>query len=86
MLLEIPDHIAKHISLDEKELVLEFAIFLYEQEILSMRAAADFARISWVEFEQILAERGIALQECAGLRAAGRRERGQRIRGRCAGQ
>lgn len=61
MLLEIPDHIAKHISLDEKELVLEFAIFLYEQEILSMRAAADFARISWVEFEQILAERGIAL-------------------------
>ena len=26
-----------------------------------MRAAADFAQISWVEFEQILAERNIAL-------------------------
>ena len=43
MLLEIPDHIARNIALNEKELLLEFAIFLYQQEILSMRAAADFA-------------------------------------------
>ena len=63
MLLEIPDHIAKHITQNKKGLILEFAIFLYEQEILSMRAAADFARISWVEFEQILAKRNIALAE-----------------------
>ena len=61
MLLEIPDHIARHIGLNENELALEFAIFLYQQEILSMRAAADFTQISWVEFEQILAERNIAL-------------------------
>lgn len=61
MLLEIPDHIAKHIALNERELTLEFAIFLYQQEVLSMRAAADFAQLSWVEFERILAERNIAL-------------------------
>lgn len=61
MLLEIPDHIARHIGLNENELALEFATFLYQQEVLSMRAAADFAQISWVEFEQILAERNIAL-------------------------
>jgi predicted HTH domain antitoxin len=61
MLLEIPDHIAQHIPLNEKELLLEFAIFLYQQEILSMRAAADFAQVSWVEFERILAGRNIFL-------------------------
>ena len=47
--------------MNENELALEFAIFLYQQEILSMRAAADFAQIPWVEFEQILADRNIAL-------------------------
>ena len=61
MLLEIPDHIARNIALNEKELLLEFAIFLYQQEILSMRAAADFAQVSWVEFEQILSGRNISL-------------------------
>ena len=61
MQLEIPDHIARHISLNEKELLLEFAIFLYQQQVLSMRAAADFAQLSWVEFERILAERNIPL-------------------------
>ena len=62
MVIEIPDHIASQLSMNEKELRTEFAIFLYQQEVLSMRAAADFAQISWVEFEQILAERGIELQ------------------------
>ena len=61
MVLQIPDHIAKQIASDEEGLLLEFAIFLYEQEVLSMRAAADFARHSWVEFEQILADRHISL-------------------------
>ena len=61
MLLEIPDHIAKHIALNERELTREFAIFLYQQKVLSMRAAADFAQLSWVEFERILAERNVAL-------------------------
>lgn len=62
MQLEIPDHIARHISLNEKELLLEFAIFLYLRQVISMRAAAGFAQLSWVEFEQILAERAIPLQ------------------------
>lgn len=56
------DHIASQLSMNEKELRTKFAIFLYQQEVLSMRAAADFAQISWVEFEQTLAEGGIELQ------------------------
>ena len=62
MVLRIPDRIFQQLSLDERQLVLEFAIFMYEREILSMRAAAEFAQISWLEMEEILAEKGISLQ------------------------
>ncbi len=61
MILQIPDQIAQQIPLNEQELLLEFSIFLYEQEILSMRAAATMAGIPWVEMEKILAERGIMM-------------------------
>ncbi len=61
MTLQIPDRIAQQIPLSESELLLEFAIFLYEQEVLSMRAAAELAKISWVKMEQILSERDIPM-------------------------
>lgn len=59
MILQIPDQIAQQIPMNEEELLLEFSIFLYEQEILSMRAAATMAGVSWVKMEKLLAERGI---------------------------
>lgn len=62
MTLEIPDRIARHLTLNEKELIIEFAVFLYQQEILSLRAAAEFAQIPWLKMEEILAEKGIPLK------------------------
>lgn len=62
MVLEIPKKISQQILLSKEELLLELAIILYQKEVLSMRAAAEMSKISWVKFENILAERNIYLK------------------------
>lgn len=62
MTLEIPAKISKQILLSEEELLLELAVVLYQKEATSMRTSAELAKISWVKFEQILAERKIYLK------------------------
>lgn len=46
MIVQIPDRIAAQVPFNEQQLQLEFAVFLYAQEILSMRAAAEMAGVS----------------------------------------
>jgi predicted HTH domain antitoxin len=62
MTLQIPDTISKKIKLTESELLLELGVQLYQRRLLSMRAAAELAGISWVKFEEILSQRNINLQ------------------------
>lgn len=62
MVIEIPNNISNQISLSKEEILLELAIILYQKEVLSMRAAAELARMSWVKFEEILSDRKIYLQ------------------------
>ncbi len=62
MTLQIPDTISKKIKLTEAELLLELSVQLYQRRLLSMRAAAELAGISWVKFEEILSQRNINLQ------------------------
>lgn len=56
--IEIPDHIINE-QLTQQDVLLELAIVLYDREMLSLRAAAKVAKIHWLVFEEVLAERKI---------------------------
>lgn len=62
MVLEIPKKISSQMLMSKEELLLELAIVLYQKEVISMRAAAELSKISWVQFEHILGERKIYLK------------------------
>jgi len=61
--LDIPDSILQAIRLPEKriekELLIELAISLYEQGILSFGKARELAQLSKYEFGKLLGERKI---------------------------
>jgi predicted HTH domain antitoxin len=63
--LEIPDAVSSALRLPpaevESRLRLELAISLYTQEILSLGKAAELARLSRIDFNTILARRGIPM-------------------------
>lgn len=62
--LAIPDSIVQAIRLPEKrlreEMLLELALALYAQDVLSFGKARELAGLSKYEFGQILGQRGIA--------------------------
>ena len=58
-MLEINEDIAKDIHMSEPELKLEFAIWLYETDKISLRKAAKVAELDWEAFSEILNERNI---------------------------
>ena len=61
--LSIPDSILEAIRLPEKrlepELLIELAIALYSQELLSFGKARELAQMGKYEFGKLLGERGI---------------------------
>ena len=61
--LEIPDSIVQSIRLPErrikKELLIELAISLYEQDLLSFGKARELAKLGKYEFGKLLGEREI---------------------------
>ena len=59
--LTIPDNIIAQTDMTPAELMLEFAIFLYQRERLSLAQAARLAGLSRIQFQQNLAERKIPL-------------------------
>ncbi|MCC5634835.1 UPF0175 family protein [Nostoc sp. CHAB 5844] len=63
MQLSIPDSVLSAIRLPEKrieqELLVELALALYSQELLSFGKARELARMGKYEFGQLLGERGI---------------------------
>ena len=62
--LHIPDSVAHAIRLPEnrmiESLLVELAIALYTQEVLSLGKARELAGMSKYEFGQLLGKRGIA--------------------------
>ena len=58
-MLEINEDLAKDIHMSESELKLEFAIWLYETDKISLRKAAKVAELDWEAFSEILNERNI---------------------------
>ena len=58
-MLEINEDLAKDIQMSEPELKLEFAIWLYETDKISLRKAAKVAELDWEVFSEILNGRNI---------------------------
>ncbi len=58
-MLVLDDEVAKASGLSGEELKLEFAIWLYEKEKVSMRKASKMAGQHWLDFSKILSERDI---------------------------
>lgn len=62
--LEIPDSIARAMNLPEEriphELLVELAVALYAQNILSFGKARELAQLGKYEFGRLLGDRGIA--------------------------
>jgi len=50
-----------HLSRSEEELKVDFAIFLYKSDILSLGKAAELLNISKLEFQKALKERKIPI-------------------------
>ena len=61
MIIEIPDELLPYLSRSEEELKIDFAIFLYKSEILSLGKAAELLNLSKMEFQQALKERNIPI-------------------------
>ena len=61
--LHIPDSVTQAIRLPEKrmreDLLVELAVALYAQEVLSFGKARELAAVSKYEFGQLLGKRGI---------------------------
>lgn len=58
-MFEINEDLVKDIQMSEPELKLEFAIWLFETDKISLRKAAKVAKLDWEAFSQILNERDI---------------------------
>lgn len=59
--LEIPYNIAKAIPLGEGDWLREIAIALFQQELITLGSASRIARMHQIEFQKLLASRGICV-------------------------
>lgn len=58
-MLVINDELVKELNMSEQEIKLEFAIWLYERDKISLRKAARIASLPWLSFSKILVQRNI---------------------------
>jgi predicted HTH domain antitoxin len=58
-MLLLDDQFLKTVDMTENEIKLEFGIWLYEREKISLRKAARFAGLDWISFSKILCQRNI---------------------------
>ena len=61
MSLVIPDDILRAANMSAGELRREIALLLFEQDKLTLGQASEFAGISQLEFQQLLASRRISV-------------------------
>jgi len=58
-MLVLDDEFVKAAEMPEEEIKLEFAIWLFEKEKVSMRKASIMAGLNWLDFSKILSARNI---------------------------
>ena len=58
-MLVLDDEFVKAAEMPEEEIKLEFAIWLFEKEKVSMRKAATMTGLHWLDFSKILSDRNI---------------------------
>lgn len=61
MSLVIPDDILRAANMSAGELRREIALLLFQQDKLTLGQASEFAGISQLEFQRLLASRGISV-------------------------
>lgn len=59
--LEIPDDIAQNTVLGESDWLREIAIALFQKELITLGRGSRIAQMSQIEFQQLLASRGICI-------------------------
>ncbi len=59
--LLIPENIVKQTNMTAAELLLEFAVFLYQSERLTLAQSARLSNQSRISFQQIIAKRRIPI-------------------------
>ncbi len=59
MLINLSDELIAPLHLTEEEVLLELGIALYASGRLSFGKARELARLDWVQFRRLLAERNI---------------------------
>lgn len=59
--LELPDDIFQSAHLTEAELLREIAIVLFQQERITLGRASLLCRMDQIEFQKLLANRGISI-------------------------
>jgi len=59
--LTIPDSIVAQTDMSPSELLLEFAVFLYERRHVTLAQAARLAGLDRIAFQQALVEHGVRL-------------------------
>jgi len=61
MSLVIPDDILRAANISASDLLRELAILLFQQDKLTLGQASEFAGVSQLEFQRLLAKRHIAV-------------------------
>jgi predicted HTH domain antitoxin len=59
--LEIPNDIAQASQLSDADWLREIAIALFQQELITLGRGSKIARMHPIEFQQLLASRGISI-------------------------
>lgn len=65
-MLVLNDELVKGMNMSEQEIRLEFAIWLYVSDKISLRKAAKMASLQWLDFSKILRDRNIPTVKMSG--------------------
>jgi len=58
-MLILNDDLIEEMKMPEEQIKLEFAIWLYQMDKISLRKAAKIASLVWLSFSEILCQRNI---------------------------
>ena len=59
--IEIPDDIVQNTPLSDEDWMREIAIALFEKELITLGRASRIARMHQIEFQKLIASRGICV-------------------------
>ena len=59
--LNLPDHLTETNTFNESDWLREIAIALFQQELVSLSRASKIAKMHLIDFQQLIASRGICV-------------------------